>query len=91
MTTLDVPGWGGYLALRAARAANRPKKRNANRARTLYQSIVRFTLHAAGFSLLTFGGFTLSMLAGLITAGLSCFVMSWLMAPAEQPADDQAR
>lgn len=55
---------------------------NANgttRVTTVLNAIIRVVLHLAGFSLLTMAGFTFSMLAGLITAGLSCFVLSTLM------------
>ncbi len=41
--------------------------------------VIRYVLQIAGFALLTMAGFTFSMIAGLIVAGISCFVLSTLM------------
>ncbi len=59
---------------------NKAKKaRGAIRINTVLNATIRVVLHLAGFGLLTMAGFTLNMLAGLIVAGVSCFVMSTLM------------
>lgn len=42
-------------------------------------AIVRVVLHLAGFSLLTLAAFQWNIIAGLATAGISCFVFSTLM------------
>jgi hypothetical protein len=82
MTTFEsTPTLTQYFAMRMA--SNRSKR--VARSRATRQSwalnVLRLLLHLAGFSCLTFAGFEFNMLAGLITAGLSCFVFSRLIAP----------
>lgn len=60
----------------------RSKTKNAalgmTRVRAWIAMLVRLTLTLAGFGFLTWGMFTWHIIAGLITAGLSCFVLAWL-------------
>lgn len=85
MTTYDgVPSLTTYLTMmltnRVSRAKAKERTQNTgNHMRTFLQAIVRLTLHLAGFSALTFAGYTWNMTAGLIVGGLSCFVMAWLL------------
>jgi hypothetical protein len=52
-------------------------------------SLVRLVLHLAGFSLLTYAGFTVNITTGLIVAGVSCFVLSTLVSvPRQTPNSD---
>ena len=91
MTTYDgVPSFGTFLAMKFVNRVSRAKAsaKEGNRARTLMQAIVRLVLHLAGFSALTWAGFSWNMTAGLIVAGLSCFVLSWLMADSSTPTND---
>lgn len=62
--------------------ANRSTKASIgkNRSSVGLYGIVRLLLHIAGFGLLTMAGFQFSMIAGLVVAGFSCFVMSYLFA-----------
>lgn len=57
--------------------ANRAKR--ASRAGTISQTILRLFLHIVGFSCLTFAGFLWNPAAGLVVAGISCFVLSALL------------
>jgi hypothetical protein len=87
MTTYanELPTTRDFLAaklhsLLINRRANRVSKpMNTSRVTVVLNATIRVVLHLAGFGLLTMAGFTFSMLAGLITAGLSCFVLSTLM------------
>lgn len=82
MTTYEgVPSFGTFMAMKFVNRISRAKAKakEGNRARTLMQTIVRLVLHLAGFSALTWAGFSWNMTAGLIVGGLSCFVLSWLM------------
>lgn len=68
------------LAKSARRKAARVRVSAAGGGLWLY-ALSKLVLHLAGFSLLTFAGFSFNMPAGLITAGVSCFVLSWLFRP----------
>ena len=86
MTTYEgVPSLGTFLAMKLTNriSRTRAKEREAT-PRTWVQTIVRLVLHLAGFSTLTMAGFTWNMTAGLIVAGLSCFVLSWLMSTSSE-------
>lgn len=84
MTTYEgVPSMSTYLSMKLANRISRTRRREAshtpNRVQAWMQAFVRLVATLAGFALLTWAGFTLNMTAGLITAGLSCFVFAWLM------------
>jgi hypothetical protein len=78
-----VPSIGTFIAMKLANRVSKSRRKEAsqpmNRTRTWVQSIVKLMAHLAGFSLLTWAGFTWNMTAGLIVAGISCFVFAWLM------------
>lgn len=84
MTTYanELPAWRDVLAMKLHRSLTK-KQAKASKASTrgmaVLNATIRVVLHLAGFGLLTMAGFTLNMLAGLIVAGVSCFVMSTLM------------
>jgi hypothetical protein len=87
MVTMESPTLGSFLAMRIALLARKRTDRR-NLPRTWIQTTVRLVLHLAGFSLLTMAGFQWNMLAGLIVAGISCFVLSTLLTTAN-PTEDQ--
>jgi hypothetical protein len=101
MTTFDgVPGPGEYLTMWLAKMATRSSRRTRARVassapslgvRAFLVTALKVLLQLAGFGSLTYAGFTVSMLAGLIIGGLSFFVLSWLIGtptPAENPPID---
>ncbi len=85
MTTYEgVPSMSTYLTMKLTNRVSRAKARDraqitTNPVRTFVQATVSIVLHLAGFGALTFAGFTWNMTAGLIVAGMSCFVLAWLM------------
>lgn len=80
MTTMDVPTIGQFAALHLAKiVARRDKAKQAPRVRTWIESITRLVLTLSGFSFLTYAGFLCHPVAGFVTAGISCFLLSWLM------------
>lgn len=90
MTTFDssslltvLASWSRARALRSQ--AERAK--TSTRARTWVISTIRFMWHVAGFGSLTLAGFTWNITAGLVVAGVSCLLMSWLTAarPSQPP------
>lgn len=81
MTTEALPTFSQYLAMKlASKAKNRARRVElaSTRVPAFIQAIARLVLHLVGFGCLTLAGFTLSMAAGLVIAGISCFVLSWL-------------
>lgn len=86
VTYEGIPTLQGYLAMRLAKAVSKRKERQPI-ARTWITAIVRLALHLGGFSLLTLAGFQWSMPAGLITAGISCFVLSTLLTSSGESTD----
>lgn len=78
-----VPTFGTFVAMKLANRVTKARRKEAtnrmNRVRTWFQSLVRLVAHLTGFSLLTWAGFTFNMAAGLIVAGISCFVFAWLV------------
>lgn len=80
MTTMDAtPSLRDYLVMRlASKVASKRNKATPVRL-TWLQAIVRQVLHIAGFALLTWAGFQWNSIAGLVIAGLSCFVLSTLL------------
>lgn len=84
MTTYDgVPTMATFLSMKLANRISRSRSKELrqpmNSVRTWVNAFVRLVAHLAGFSLLTWAGFTWNMTAGLIVAGLSCFMFAWLM------------
>lgn len=59
--------------------AERSKAREGNSARTVVQATVRVFLHLAGFACLTYAGFAFNFIAGMVVAGISCFILSTLI------------
>jgi len=81
VTTLDNPSISQFLVFKLGKAITKRKEAKSNvatRAHTWVLTTIRLIAHLAGFGCLTFAGFTVSMTAGLIVAGLSFFVLSWL-------------
>lgn len=77
MTTMDsAPTLTQFVLMRLA--ARRTRVARVAMARTWVQSLVRITLHLAGFSSLTIAGFMWDMIAGFVVLGISCFLMSTL-------------
>lgn len=72
---------------------SKTKRRNPalgmNRVRVWVVSLARLVLTLSGFGFLTWGMFTWDIVAGLITAGLSCFVLSWLTGSEESQLDNR--
>jgi fatty acid desaturase len=87
MTTMEAsPSIASVIAMKVAtKLANRSKGKE--RAQTWMQALSRFVLHVAGFACLTYAGFTWSIMAGLIIAGLSCFAMSTLFTTSNTPTE----
>jgi len=81
-----------FFAWRLGKAMDRQAKSKAYgtvRVRTILQTTVRLILHLAGFASLTIAGFTWSIAAGLVVAGASFFVLSWLTASNPPPDSDR--
>lgn len=72
----ETPTVWQTLLVALSRKASRRKERT--HARTWVVTAVRVLLHIGGFGCLTLAGFLWSMQAGLITAGVSLFALSWL-------------
>lgn len=82
MVTMETnPSLLTFLAFKINKAiARRASSREAStRTRTLYQAIVRLLFHLSGFACLTVAGFAFSFIAGMVVAGICCFVMSTLL------------
>lgn len=76
--------------LRAKTQAEKASKRQArarNNTGPWYIATIKLMLNLAGFGLLTYAGFEWSTIAGLVIAGISCFVVSWLVTsgPEQRP------
>lgn len=89
-----VPSLGTFVSMKLANRIARTRRKEAThsvqRARTWVQSFVRFLAQLGGFSLLTSAGFTWNITAGLIVAGISCFVFAWLMNDSSTEIDSPA-
>jgi hypothetical protein len=84
MTTMDAPMVSAFKAFRRTRQLRQNERAtHATSTQAVLGVIVRTAMHLAGFSCLTAAGFTLSMTAGLITAGVSFFAFSALMVPSK--------
>ena len=98
MTAFDDanPGLGQFLLWKLNKAMTRrerAKEREGTYTRTWIGVTIRLMMHLAGFGCLTFAGFTVSITAGLVVAGISCFVLSWLSTgnrPPQTPAQGPA-
>lgn len=93
MTTMDIPARGTFLYWLGNVIAKRGEKamRARTEARTWVQTTVRLVLHLAGFSCLTVAGFSVSFVAGMITAGVCCFLLSWLFTSSSTENINQRR
>jgi len=79
MAVLEIPNnptWRDFIAVkltsRSRRATTMP------RVHTWYQELFKVLMHLGGFACLTVAGFSFNFPAGMIVAGMSCFVFSWL-------------
>jgi hypothetical protein len=81
MTTFDDanPSMTQFLFWKLNKAmTKRERSKEGTRALTWIGATIRLMTHLAGFGCLTFAGFTVNMTVGLIVAGFSFFVLSWL-------------
>lgn len=75
-----------FLAYKLGKAMDRSITKKATRTRSAMQTMVKLVLHIVGFSCLTLAGFSWSITAGWVVAGLSCLVLSPLITtPAAEP------
>jgi len=65
------------------------KARKEKRVRSFVEASIRVLLHVVGFSCLTIAGFYWHVIAGLVVAGISCFVMAELLTQSDQPPNDR--
>lgn len=74
------PSWRSVLAAKLARSAQARSESATRRteSQSWLQSMVRLLLHLGGFACLTLAGFSFNFAIGMVIAGLSCFVFSWL-------------
>lgn len=82
MTALDatLSGKAALAFMRMHDKRTKAKQAQATTgARALTLVIARTILQLAGFSLLTVAAYDISFIAGSITAGLCCFIISWLL------------
>lgn len=97
MTTIvdpHTPTLKEFALLRlSAMAKSRAKGVRQNREKiqaSAFLAILRVVLHLAGFVLLTVAGFEWNMIAGLVIAGASCFVLSTLFTATVPERSDRA-
>lgn len=81
--SVDSTTVGTFLLYKIGKALERRKRATdiTTNAVSIFTRLTRVLFHVSGFSLLTIAGFRYSMIIGFIVAGISCFVMSALMAP----------
>lgn len=85
MSTYDVP-FTEYVTRRmGAVMMRRRERRSLSLPRTWIQTLVRLVLHIAGFSCFTIAGFSVSLPAGMIVAGVSCLILSYLSTKNDDP------
>lgn len=85
MTSLENPSIGQFLVYKLGKAlAKKERARDATRTHTWVQTTIRLILQLAGFACLTYAGFVWHIVAGLVVAGISCFVLSWLTTTNEE-------
>lgn len=89
MTTMTQPPLvSAFLAFRQALRLRRNERSiTSSHASVGLSAFIRTVLHLAGFLFLTWGGFTLSMTAGLAVAALSCFAFSALAVPPKRNSE----
>lgn len=86
MVAIDSMTLTEYLSRRVAHGVmRRRERRSATLPRAWFQTLVTLMLQLAGFSCFTIAGFSVSLPAGLIVAGLSCFSMAWLQRQSTVP------
>lgn len=90
---VEVPTLRQFILMKVARASARNKTKRASLARgqLFMQSAIRWLLQLTGFGCLTIAGFSWTLMAGLITAAVSCFVISWLATGDRGPTDPDSR
>lgn len=88
MTTMDTTLTQFVLGKLAMRARTRKQDKASTRTLTWVQTLVRLMFHLGGFGCLTFAGFTWTITAGYVVAGLSCFAMSRLLTGGAGPDTD---
>lgn len=82
------PSLTQFFAWKIARLADsKAKVRSRTHVHNWLQATIRLMLHIAGFSCLTIAGFHWHVIAGYVVAGLSLFVLSWLLMPSTEPSD----
>jgi len=95
MTTFESnPSVTQFFAWKIGKALSKRSERSkvTSQALNWVQATMRLLLQLSGFGLLTFAGWTVSMTLGLVIAGVSCFVLSWLMAtPMQRPNQTDGR
>jgi hypothetical protein len=98
MTTFDDanPSLSQFLFWKLGKALSKrdkAKTREGTRAYTWVQVIVRLMAQLAGLGSLTLAGFTVNITAGLIVAGISFFILSWLSTgqPSTKDSDNTRR
>lgn len=67
-----------FVAWKIGKLLDSRARKRAYSAFNWVQFTVRLILHIGGFSALTIGGFSISITAGWVVAGFSCFALSWL-------------
>lgn len=85
------PSLTQFLAWKLGKAMDR-KATKEKRAHTFLQTTITLMLHIVGFSCLTIAGFTWSITAGWVIAGISCVVLARLVmlpTPPTTPADNR--
>lgn len=85
MTTMDnAPTIREIIAFRMARKRQRSMAEKAhfhNTVTAVIGYVMRFLLHVGAFGCLTMAGFSWTITAGWVTAGLSGLMLSWLLFP----------
>lgn len=79
--------WKANKAINVRKANKQALARGASRVRTWFITLIRFAYHVMGFGCLTFAGFTISITAGWVIAGLSFFGLSFLTTPTKAQPD----
>jgi fatty acid desaturase len=97
MTTIIEPNGVSFREFALMRLSTMAKSKakgvRENRERiqaSAFLAILRVVLHLAGFVLLTVAGFEWNMIAGLVIAGASCFVLSTLFTATVPERSDRA-
>jgi hypothetical protein len=88
MATFETnPSMTQFLAFKLGKFLSQrseAKAREATHVRAWFITTIRFVFQVGALGCLTWAGFTITMTAGLVVAGLSLFVLSWLTT--SQPA-----